>query len=206
MCWSIHENAELANYAEFHAMKLALRNNGADNDGVETQDFASLQPDGHINWYALTPAQIAQLQTIAERNTGRASVMAKGVLCFFFGICYDDEVFVNDNLGNQDNLDNQDNQGDPEPRSAKAVQPVDDTNLSVYPNPTDDLLYIELSNAGIANVALYDLQGRVVETLRATSLQGGTATINMHNIPVGVYILHVTDGDGKEYRQKVVRR
>ena len=205
MCWSIHENAELANYAEFHAMKLALRNN---DDAVGANNYSPLPPDGHINWYALTPAQIAQLQTIAERNTGRASVMAKGVLCFFFGICYDDEVFVNDNLDNQDNLDNmdnQDNQGDPEPRSAKAVQPVDDTNLSVYPNPTDDILYIELTGAGIANIALYYLQGRVVETGHAPSLRG-TATINMRNIPAGVYVLHVTDGEGKEYRQKVVRR
>ncbi len=58
---------------------LALRGNGADNNGsVETQNFASLQPGNHVNWYALSPAQIAQLQAIAERNTGRASVMAKG--------------------------------------------------------------------------------------------------------------------------------
>ena len=71
--------------------------------------------------------------------------------------------------------------------------------------PIKNLLYIELSGAGIANIALYDLQGRVVETGHAPSLQG-TATINMRNIPAGVYILHVTDGDGKEYRQKVVRR
>ncbi len=58
---------------------LALRGNGAVNNGsVETQNFASLQPGNHVNWYALSPAQIAQLQAIAERNTGRASVMAKG--------------------------------------------------------------------------------------------------------------------------------
>ena len=197
------ENAEMANYAEFHAMKLALRNQ---NDNLDNQDNnnSSNLPNSpaeyspSINWYALTPAQIAQLQTIAERNTGRASVMAKGVLCFFFGICYDDEVFVNDNL------DNQDNQGDPETRSAKAVQPVDDTNLSVYPNPTDDFLYIELTGAGIANVALYDLQGRAVYSQNSSN--SPVATINMQNIPAGVYVLHVTDGDGKEYRQKVVRR
>ena len=78
--------------------------------------------------------------------------------------------------------------------------------MTVYPNPTDELLYIELSGAGIATVVLYDLQGRLVETLRAQSLQGGTATINFRNIPVGVYVLHVTDGDGREYQQKVVRR
>ena len=65
---------ELSDYTEFHNLKRALR-------GFDSQ----------INWYAITPAQIAQLQDFAEAGTGRASVMARGVLCFFFGICYDDE-------------------------------------------------------------------------------------------------------------------
>ena len=80
-------------------------------------------------------------------------------------------------------------------------------NIRIFPNPTDDVLFIELhGGAGIENVALYDLQGRMVETLRATSLQGGTATINVRNIPAGVYVLRVTDTDGKEYQQKIVRK
>ena len=191
------DDAEMANYAEFHAMKLALRDNGAGNDGtMETQNFASLQPGGHVNWYALTPAQIAQLQTIAERNTGRASVMAKGVLCFFFGICYEDGG-------------NATSETDPSAETrAKhtAADIADETALTVYPNPTDDLLFVELRGAGIANVALYDLQGRVVETGRATSLQDGTATLNVKSLPAGVYVLRVKDAEGREYQQKVVRR
>ncbi|GEM_PF-1292531 len=48
--------------------------------------------DGNtIDWYALAPAQIAQLQDIAENGTGRAAVMARSALCFFFGICLDDD-------------------------------------------------------------------------------------------------------------------
>jgi hypothetical protein len=191
------DDAEMANYAEFHAMKLALRDNGAGNDGtVETQNFASLQPGGHVNWYALTPAQIAQLQTIAERNTGRASVMAKGVLCFFFGICYEDG-------------ENATSETDPSAETrAKhtATDIADETALTVYPNPTDDLLFVELRGAGIANVALYDLQGRVVETLRATSLQDGTATLDVKSLPAGVYVLRVKDADGREYQQKIVKK
>ena len=30
--------------------------------------------------------------------------------------------------------------------------------------------------------------------------------MSMRNVPAGVYVLRVTDADGKEYRQKVVRR
>jgi len=193
-------DAETANYAEFHAMKLALRAGNGDVDGtVEANDYSPLQQDGHINWYALTPAQIAQLQTIAERNTGRSSVMAKGVLCFFFGICYDDELLVDDNA------DNNDNNGGAETRSAKAVQQNGETHLNVYPNPTDDILYVELSGAGIKSVGLYDLQGRVVTGVCDTPQQGNVA-INVRSVPAGVYVLRVTDVNGREYHQKVVVR
>jgi subtilisin family serine protease len=192
------DSAEMANYAEFHAMKVALRNNGAGNDGsAETQNFASLQLSGHVNWYALTPAQIAQLQTIAERNTGRASVMAKGVLCFFFGICYEDEDYASETDPSAETRAK---------RTATGDEGVFDTPLRVWPNPTDDLLFVELRGAEIATVALYDLQGRVVETRHGTSLQGGTATVNMRNVPAGVYVLRVTDAEGKVHQQKIVRK
>ena len=190
------DDAELSNYAEFHALKLALRNNDA---AVGANNYSPLQPDGHVNWYTLTPAQIAQLQVIAERNTGRASVMAKGVICFFFGICYEDEVDATDET-------------DPSagPRTKRTANDMTgDAALTVYPNPTDDLLYIELSGAGIATVALYDLQGRMVYSQNPSNSpteHSPTATVNMRNIPAGVYVLRVTDGDGKEYRQKIVRR
>ena len=200
------DDAELANYAEFHAMKLALRN-GNLNDNADNMD--NINSPG-INWYALTLAQIAQLQTIADRNTGRASVMAKGVLCFFFGICYDDDLLVDDNLdnqdnaGKQDNTDNQGNQGDEETRSAKAAQQDGKSHLNVYPNPTDDVLYVELSGAGIQSVGLYDLQGRAVGANNHSPLQGTTATLSLKSVPVGVYVLRVMDENGREYHRKVV--
>jgi hypothetical protein len=187
------DDAELSNYADFHAMKLALRS-GNLNDNADNMDNNN---SPGINWYALTPAQIAQLQVIAERNAGRASVMAKGVLCFFFGICYDDDLSVDDNA------DNQDNNSDAENRSAKAPQQGGETYLNVYPNPTDDVLYVELSGAGIQSAGLYDLQGRVVETHDRASLQG-IAAINVRSVPAGVYVLRVMDENGREYHQKVV--
>ena len=85
------EDAEMANYAEFHALKLALRDNAGAHSGAPQLNSPNSLNSPTINWYSLTESQIAQLQTIAERNTGRASVMAKGVLCFFHGICYEDE-------------------------------------------------------------------------------------------------------------------
>lgn len=83
----------------------------------------------------------------------------------------------------------------------------EDAMLSVYPNPTNDLLFIELSGgAGIANVAMYDLQGRFVGANNHSLLQETTATLDVKSVPSGVYILRVTDTDGKEYHQKIVRK
>ena len=73
----------------------------------------------------------------------------------------------------------------------------------VYPNPADDILYVELSGAGIANITLYDLQGRAVGANHDSPLQG-IATLNVRNVPAGVYVLRVTDVNGKEYLQKIV--
>ena len=84
--------------------------------------------------------------------------------------------------------------------------------LRVYPNPADDLLFIELDGgADIVNAVLYDLQGRVVtgvgnQGVCDTPLQTGTATLHVKSLPSGIYLLHVTDADGNGYYQKVVRK
>ena len=388
------DDAEMANYAEFHALKLALASDNDNQDNLDNLDNLNSQNSSNsptTNWYSLTPAQIAQLQTIAERNTGRASVMAKGVLCFFFGICYEDEsplpelrsdkgntksgqpqwtywiidpmapvyvpvtysllgdtvvdgfsyrisnfhvpssdraerpllvqedssgMYYYDHVFHErkllypylaepgfqytiypifgdtnhlmivhvdsvayEDIDNQNvkvlyvsthDTNYQEPylhwsfdmsggmNHAKIIehigstgyflpvetayngfflvkslcsyesedlnyQLVDSVNcnepyhysvpqhsaseIRVYPNPAGDLLHIELScGGGIASVALYDLQGRVVETRHGTSLQGGTATVNLRSVPAGVYLLRVRDAEGKEYMRKIVKK
>ena len=130
--------------------------------------------------------------------------MAKGVLCFFFGICYEDDLAAG--VFDAPQLDN-DTSGVHTKRAAIGEEGVFDTPLRVYPNPTDDLLHIELVGAEIANVALYDLQGRVVAGASAGATRhGGNVIINMKDVPAGVYMLRVTDAAGKEYHQKIVKR
>ena len=80
--------------------------------------------------------------------------------------------------------------------------------FKVYPNPVHDVVMVELSNGtGIANIALYDLQGRVVGANNHSPLQtGATATLSLNSVPAGVYVLRVTDTEGREYHRKVVNR
>lgn len=94
-----------------------------------------------------------------------------------------------------------------EPKSLQQPASLaDDATLKVYPNPTDNLFHVELSGADIKSIVLYDLRGRVVETLHATSLQGGTATVNVRDVLAGVYVLRVTDTEGRSYARKVTIR
>ena len=82
---------------------------------------------------------------------------------------------------------------------------TDNTALRIYPNPTDDVLYVELSGAGIRSVGLYDLQGRVVADVANA---GGypTVTLNVRSVPAGIYLLRVTDTEGRSYARKVTIR
>jgi hypothetical protein len=43
------------------------------------------------------------------------------------------------------------------------------------------------------NILILDISGRAVETLHATSLQNGTATINVSHLPGGIYFLKIGD-------------
>jgi len=91
----------------------------------------------------------------------------------------------------------------------KSLQTADsgtytDASLRVYPNPTDDLLHIELLSAKIKSLVLYNLQGRVVETHGRTALQDENATLDVHDVLAGVYLLRVTDTEGHSYSQKVM--
>ena len=79
--------------------------------------------------------------------------------------------------------------------------------VRVYPNPTTDLLFVKLDGGvGIANAVLCDLQGRVVGANNYSPLQTGIATVNVKNLPAGVYVLRMTDAKGNEYHQKIMKK
>ena len=79
--------------------------------------------------------------------------------------------------------------------------------MRVYPNPAAETVYVALDGGmEIANMLLYDLQGRIVETHHGASLQKETATLNVENLPAGIYLLRVTDTDGNIYHHKIVKK
>ncbi|MCR4965677.1 MAG: S8 family peptidase [Bacteroidales bacterium] len=166
---------ERDNYADFRTLMDALR------------------PDGNnaaVNWPAATPAQIDELQRIAEVNTGRSSTMAKGVLCFFFDICYEEEE--GEMKGHL-----------VETFHGTSLQDGTSNGLLVYPNPTDNLLNVESTDDQILHtVWVYDSFGRTVATMTINSY---FCTVDLHHLDNGIYFLRALKSDGGETMAKIVK-
>ena len=172
------ERDEYDNYLAFNTLKQAL----AEGD--------------HVMWPNATDAQIGELIRIADANTGRSSLLAKNVLCFFFGICYDD-------------MEMRALETTTIPPTAESPTLTGQQNITVHPNPTDDILHVTVTdgNAKIARVEMFDMFGRPVsvETHGRASLPSPQTTVNTSDIPSGLYLLRVTLTDGTVRNVKVVK-
>lgn len=72
------------------------------------------------------------------------------------------------------------------------------TKVSVYPNPADQFVTVNISTerAGNASVQLLSIDGRVLHTEQLNLLSGGgRTTINTAALPAGMYIVRVTGAD-----------
>ena len=175
---TVAERDEYDNYVTFHTLKQALAEGG------------------HVMWPDATDAQIGELIRIADANTGRSSLRAKNVLCFFFGICYDDDMETRALATTI-------------PPQAEPQMLTGRQNITVHPNPTNDILHVAVTvgDAKIARVEMYDMFGRniSVETHGRASLPSPQTTGNTSDIPSGLYILRVTLTNGTVRNVKVVK-
>lgn len=77
------------------------------------------------------------------------------------------------------------------------------TQLSVYPNPCNDVLTVALQDATQATVELLDLHGRIV--LVPQQMQRGYVQLNTQQLANGVYVLRVSHS-GNQHLHKIVKR
>ncbi|SFJ68242.1 zinc-dependent metalloprotease [Myroides guanonis] len=79
-----------------------------------------------------------------------------------------------------------------------SIETPDSENLSVYPNPTSDILFISLPNKinQDLEIAIYDITGRLV--YRENSIPLNTTTdqhqISMSSFPFGMYLVQLKSG------------
>ena len=173
---SLSMTDEFADYTRFHNLKRELRD--ADENA--------------INWYVLTPAQIAQLQDLAENGTGRSSVMARGVLCFFFGICYDDEDFSP--TGDIRRLASTEETGNPSHNS--------DASMKLYPNPVTNTLHVEFEGMDDpqGTLTVTDITGVVVLTRECHE---PVTQLDVSHLTPGLYVVSFRNAQGVVVRKFV---
>jgi hypothetical protein len=78
--------------------------------------------------------------------------------------------------------------------------------ITVYPNPTSDLVIVELLEndaSGMANVTVYNIQGS--KLLQKTINGGSGFQFSLSGKPVGVYMVHVQSGNKSEIA-KIIKK
>jgi hypothetical protein len=158
------------------------------------------------DWTQLHEAEIAYLQTIAEATRGRSASMAKGVLCFFFDICYEDKIEEEDPPlveGLEEAI--------PPKNAAVETQQTDiqeqnqTYELFLYPNPTESEITVTLNNpsAKILRMEFFDVFGKRVHQ---QVVNGYYSTLKLNDLDKGIYILKVYLNQGDVIVKKVVKQ
>lgn len=73
-------------------------------------------------------------------------------------------------------------------------------NLSIYPNPAND--YIHVTGDGIESLKIYDISGRLVKSVSSPV----PLTIDIRNLPEGMYPVAIETRQGTFYKKVVVSR
>jgi len=84
-----------------------------------------------------------------------------------------------------------------------------DLNIKIFPNPAVDQLVVDLildNNSETVGLNLTTLDGRVVLTQNANNVQNTQVTMNIADVPAGMYMLNITTEDGYTSKKVVVAK
>ena len=83
------------------------------------------------------------------------------------------------------------------------VEEQEAPSVSIAPNPTNGLLNINADGRVVQNASLYDLSGRLINTYMVND---ATTSIDMSQVPAGIYVLKMLLEDGSPVVKKVVKQ
>jgi ASPIC and UnbV/Secretion system C-terminal sorting domain/FG-GAP-like repeat len=89
-----------------------------------------------------------------------------------------------------------------EASSPLKVQGFENSNFTIFPNPTSDILNISLKNkTDIKNIEIYDISGKLLETKNSN-----TSVFDTKNLSSGSYIILLQDSENKLYSEKFIKK
>ena len=78
-------------------------------------------------------------------------------------------------------------------------------SLSVYPNPAVGETFVTLENAGLNEVSVYDLQGRLVSSMTYVANAGEQVRLSTEMLNAGVYFVRVSSDSATQTAKLVVK-
>jgi hypothetical protein len=72
------------------------------------------------------------------------------------------------------------------------IKEVASQNVSIYPNPVKNNLFIELENQEVTSINIIDFSGKVVQVITNTD----TTNIDVSDLPQGIYVLKLSTENG----------
>lgn len=86
---------------------------------------------------------------------------------------------------------------------SNAITPVNNDEVTIFPNPANDFITITLKNAdGLVNLFLMDLQGRTIASFNNVA---SGLPVNISNLRAGVYLLRVDNKDYTVIKRLVIK-
>jgi hypothetical protein len=86
-------------------------------------------------------------------------------------------------------------------KNVTATQDVDNQSIvNIFPNPTNNVFYVEMKNTNTAFLSVYDLNGRIFLQENIKSNQA----ISTDSFPKGMYVLKINTSDRSIFRKLVV--
>ena len=79
------------------------------------------------------------------------------------------------------------------------------TTLSIYPNPAVNETFVTIGSAGLNEVSVYDMQGRLVSTMNYVANVGEQVRISTETLSSGVYFVRVSNDDAVSTAKLVVK-
>lgn len=92
--------------------------------------------------------------------------------------------------------------------SVDQVEQLDASAVSVFPNPVNDQVNVELSLDKLSSnvdITLIDMRGSVLQTLSFSDVQNEVYQINTSELPAGSYLLNIRTDEGQSF-QKFVKK
>jgi PKD repeat protein len=88
--------------------------------------------------------------------------------------------------------------------TAKSAKEPADNLFKIYPNPAHDILNIDMNNSFVTYPAeIINTSGKILKTARLIS---GTNTIQISNLPTGLYLLKISGQIGSQYTQRFIKQ